>query len=280
MNVAVDAVQFLLKHGADVDAQRGDLSTPLHLAPNDFSRYSQCGQGRRAGLVRRLLEYGADVNARDVEGATPLHVALDRWWNLDVAWVLVDHGVDVNAANTRNQTPLHLVRNPELGRLLVERGADVNAPDENQFTPLHSASSILLPDMVQVLLDHNANVHAEDKWGQTPLYRIFDQEGYTNKKCLAVARLLIAHGADVNAQDRDHETFLHQASRHVSLEVAWILLKHGADLNLENDEGKIPFQLVREITRQLMGRSYKVSRAVWRTRRVECVALMGLLYSY
>ena len=31
--------------------------------------------------------------------------------------------------------------------------------------------------------------------------------------------------------------------------VARFLLKHGADLNMENKEGKIPFQLVRESTR-------------------------------
>ena len=154
--------QFLLKHGADVDAQRKDLSTPLHLAPNDFARDHQCGQGRRASIVRRLLEYGADVNSRDIEGETPLHVALERWWNLDVAWVLVNHGADVNAANIRGQTPLHLMRDPKLGRLLLEHGADVNAQDENQITPLHSASSILLPELAQVLLDHNADVYAED----------------------------------------------------------------------------------------------------------------------
>jgi ankyrin repeat protein len=282
IGVAEDAVEFLLKHGADVDARREDLSTPLHLAPNDFARDHQRGQGRRASIVRRLLEYGADVNSRDIEGATPLHVALERWWNLDVAWVLVNHGADVNVANIRGQTPLHLVRDPKLGRLLLEHGADVNAQDENQLTPLHSASSILLPELVQVLLDHQANVHAEDEWGRTPLHRVFDEEDYSDKGCMAVARLLTAHGADVNALDKDHETVLHQASRHVSLEVAWILLEHGADLNLENKEGKIPFQLVWERTREEteVRPSNYVSWEAWRARRVECVALMGLLYSY
>ena len=282
IKVAADAVDFLLKHGADVDAQREDLSTPLHLAPNNLARDHQYGQGRRAGIVRRLLEYGADVNPRNEEDATPLHVALDRWWNLDVAWELVDHGADINAADIRGQTPLHLVRDPELGRLLVERGADVNAPGENQLTPLHSASSILLPELAQVLLDHNANVHAEDEWGQTPLHRIFDQAEYTDKECLTVAQLLIAHGANVNALDNNHEALLHRASRHVSLEVAWILLNHGADLNLENEEGNIPFQLVCERTREEMEErpSHLVSWEAWRARQVECVVMMGLLFSY
>ncbi|KAN0138394.1 Ankyrin repeat-containing domain protein [Lactarius tabidus] len=282
INVAVDAVEFLLKHGADVDAQRKDLSTPLHLAPNDFARDHQRGQGRRASIVRRLLDYGADVNSQDEEGATPLHVALERSWNLDVAWVLVNHGADITVANIRKQTPLHLVRDPELGRLLVERGTDLNARDENQLTPLHSASSFLVPELVQVLLVHNADVHAKDKWGQTPLHRVFDDEDYTDKGCLAIAQLLAAHGADVNALDKNRSTLLHQASRHASLELAWILLKYGADLNLENEEGKTPFQLVWERRREELEEcpSNYVSREPWRTRRVECVVLMGLLYSY
>jgi ankyrin repeat protein len=282
-NVAVDAVDFLLKRGADVDARRADLSTPLHMAPNNIIQNTQRDYAGRPSLVRRLLEYGADVNSRDVTGTSPFLAALDRPWNLDVAWVLVDHDVDVNVANIIDQTPLHLVHDSKLGRLLVERGADVNAPDKSQRTPLHQASSRLLLELVQVLLDHNVNVHAVDGWGRTPLHYVLDQKEYTDKHWLEVVQLLIAHGADVNTPDNDHETLLHRASRLVLLEEVWILLEHGADLNLKNKKGKIPFQLVQERAREKMelrSSHHTNNWEAWRSRRVECVALMGLLYSY
>ena len=137
--------------------------------------------------------------------------------------------------------------------------------------------------MVRMLLDHGANVDAEDDWHQTPLHQVLDDldedNAWDNEDFFEVAKLLVERGADVNALNTNHETPLHRASRLLLLKTAWILLKHGADLNVENGEGKIPFQLVRECIRKEMERSppeYSTRRA----RRAQGVALMGLLSAY
>ena len=57
-------MRFLLEHGADVNAQQDDLSTPLHLAvraPNEQS----------VDIANLLLERDADPHARDKDYATP-----------------------------------------------------------------------------------------------------------------------------------------------------------------------------------------------------------------
>jgi hypothetical protein len=59
----VDAVCFLLRHGARVNAADANLRTPLHVA-------ASLG---RLEVARTLLKHGADIDLRDDEGQGPLH---------------------------------------------------------------------------------------------------------------------------------------------------------------------------------------------------------------
>jgi len=60
-----DAIQFLLEHGADVDALDNNHSTPLH-------RASQYGSIKAMWL---LLEHGANAHLQNDDGHTPSQVA-------------------------------------------------------------------------------------------------------------------------------------------------------------------------------------------------------------
>ena len=277
-NLAVGAVQFLFKHGADVNARREDLSTSLHLAAaQGYFEVAQMllerrvdvnsrnvggktplhlvakltfprSESNRLNLVELLLEYGAEVNSRDKKGATVLHDA-SLLRDLEVARVLLDHGAYVNAEDNWRRTPLHRVLEPvyyldegrfDVARLLVERGADVNIPDKNHETPLHLASFHLDLELVQLLLDHGANVNAENNRGQTSLDRVFEFKCYSDQDDSGVAQLLMERGADVNARDKDHETLLHLASSRQDLELVAELLFHGANPDAKDNKGKSP----------------------------------------
>jgi ankyrin repeat protein len=57
------------------------------------------------------------------------------------------------------------------------------------------------------------------------------------------ARLLIQHGADVNAPDVDKSTPLHLASKGGHVEFAQVLIEYGADVNAEGNYKWTPLHL-------------------------------------
>jgi ankyrin repeat protein len=81
------------------------------------------------------------------------------------------HRVDVNE-QYKGHTEYNYPYNSkvETVQLLIEHGADVTAQDENHLTPLHLASSSGIPEIVRLLLERGARVTAQDKSRKTPLH--------------------------------------------------------------------------------------------------------------
>ena len=111
-------VEFLLIHGADVDAANQRGQTALHLAAG--AGFSE--------VALLLLEHQASANSRDGAGNTPLMLAPPP--DLSMAEVLVAHGADVNEPDGAGLTPLFQAVGmnwPRMAGFLLSRGADVNA---------------------------------------------------------------------------------------------------------------------------------------------------------
>lgn len=116
----------------------------------------------------------------------------------------------VKAYSPDGWTALHLNwGNPQVAELLLDSGADINAVSKNRFiaTPLQSALAA--------------------QW-------------------TAVARLLIARGANVNCRGDGGFSPLHEAASSGQLEIARLLLKHGAKLDARTDDGKTPLDIAVE----------------------------------
>jgi ankyrin repeat protein len=58
-----------------------------------------------------------------------------------------------------------------------------------------------------------------------------------------IVRMLLDHGADVDAMKMDHFTALHYASHFDLFDIAKALLDQGATVNERNDDGRTAFQI-------------------------------------
>jgi hypothetical protein len=107
------------------------------------------------------------------------------------------YDVDVRFDQYNRRTALHAaVENDKLACtiLLLENGAFVDAEDFEKSTPLHLAAQKNLETIAKALISSKADVNAKDKYGKTPL-------NYAPKGG-NVAKLLIKHGAKINAKGK------------------------------------------------------------------------------
>ena len=176
-------------------------------------------------ILQALVEHGADVRARDRNGDTPLLSAV-TYPLLDVAVVkfLVEHGADLNAVNhdwnvLRGASYLG---NLAVVRFLLDQGVDVNGKDQKGQTALMAVSKSEFwwkpeipplwwqpekpgrqraepQEVMQVLLDHGAQINAQDEKGWTALMLATAQPA---------VKFLVDHGADLNVKNRDGKTAL------------------------------------------------------------------------
>ncbi|KAI0300740.1 ankyrin repeat-containing domain protein [Russula brevipes] len=79
--------------------------------------------------------------------------------------------------------------------------------------------------MVQLLLSHGADINAVDRQGRSPLHKAL------RSRNIDVVKLLLTSGADVNARDRPDLTPLFTVLESGDFDMAQLLLSHGADIN-------------------------------------------------
>ena len=187
--------------------------------------------------IREALDNGAAVNARDAHGNTPL-ILEASYGNAASMKLLLERGAQVNVANAEGATPLiRAAYDYEKARLLVDRGADVNARSALGETPLILAARTADSHRtVKLLLDHGADAKATNNFGATTI--ISAAAGGDVES----ARLLIQHGANVNAMPLpDHVAFVFNGARSPLMWAAYrgdlsmikTLLAAGADVNAE-----------------------------------------------
>lgn len=91
--------------------------------------------------------------------------------------------------------------------ILMQHGANVDAPDNNGMTPLMSASLRGFTKMVKFLKERGANIEAQDKAGMTPLMHAAYHSAKRNETPMMSVRkkdtisYLLSQGASLDAED-------------------------------------------------------------------------------
>ncbi|GAU99720.1 hypothetical protein RvY_10678 [Ramazzottius varieornatus] len=257
-------VELLAKVGnADLNARNNRKQTALHIAVH---------KGHTA-VVRSLLQCGAHPSLQDSEGETPLHDAVSKKRD-EILSLLLEHNADVSLCNNNGFNTLHhaaLRGNPSAMKILLSK---LNRPwlvDEQKddgYTALHLAALNNHLEVAELLVKQaHANMNLLNVNKQTPLHLAVERQH------AHVVRMLIKEGCDVNLQDKDGDTPLHEALRSHTLSqirrlqdlqdvgklfmglasqaadhkssasMAKFLVSHGADLHIKNKKNQSPMDL-------------------------------------
>jgi serine/threonine protein kinase/ankyrin repeat protein len=185
------ALKLLLKAGADPnEGPRGIQELPLTVAAS-----RGC-----LDTVSALLDGGARINV-EVGGQTPMSSAAFAH-SAPMVRLLLERGGDPNLKGPYGSTPLMAVAAScveELVAPLLEKGSQIDMPGFQGKTALMESVYSSCAPVMKSLLDHKASVDKPDQNGATPLHVLLAEHEYPDEKIVALARLLLDHGADPNA---------------------------------------------------------------------------------
>jgi len=208
-------------------------------------------------LVQILLDNGANINqpSGHLAGNTPLIVA-SNGGQADVIRVLLRHGANLeDKLNILEHTPLIAACNndhdkEEAVNVLLEAGANTMAVSISDYTCIHLAAFKNNINIIRLLVSKGMDVNIQTSiFGHTPLQMVCMLGSPSNNK-VETARVLLELGADINKQDVNGNTPLHQACRdRADPGLIEFLIANGANVGISNSQGQTPYDIVTEVQR-------------------------------
>jgi ankyrin repeat protein len=238
----VETGRVMLDAGVDINQVDADNSSGLVAAILN----------KRYTYAKFLLDRGADPNVADVRGRAALYAAIDM------------RNQDYSAL------PAHKEDDPlpsfDLIKALLDRGANPNAPLTKYLpgrsgmdagdttlgpgtTPLMRAARAGDAAVMKALLAKGADPNLTTKDGNTALqfaagvgYRDKNTKG-TEAEALAVLKLAVGLGLDINRENSRGETALHGAAYRGADAIVQYLADQGAKLNAKTKQGFTPLDV-------------------------------------
>ncbi len=198
----VELVSFLFEQGAAqmpdlLDSKDSKGATPLYLAIQSPLLTQP------ATLVEFLLKQGAQLDQLPNRGTELVHA---DFLTIEIVKHLEAAGINIDAGDRFRETPLLRActgNKLALAEYLLQHGANPNPSGLFQRTILHIGD--LKPEAAQLLLRNGAQVDVSDELGMTPLMYAINCEN------MALARVLVAHGASLYKKSVDGMSVLDHA---------------------------------------------------------------------
>lgn len=236
-----NSIKTLLEAGAKVNGVLADAA-PLYQA----IRY----EPTNLPIVELLISFGANECVPDEMGYYPLHCAA-YFGQYEVAEFFLQRGHDPDQLSEcpddigQRETPLHCAvfgNKPSVLQLLVKAGVSVNClAHPGRQTPIYNAVLNQKIDMVEQLINLNADVNVKDASSVTPLHHAISSQNND------IIRLLIQKGAHLENKTIDGLTPLHIAVIDGSEESTKLLIDSGASVSVTSTYGETPLHFAAEL---------------------------------
>jgi ankyrin repeat protein len=275
---SAEIVGLLLAKGAAIDAEAEYFGTPLQEACSDPVRELLIAKGARVDVrdtrfgtilhcaafcgrlsfAQLLIEKGVSIDAKDDSGREPLHNAA-RGGSAQIAELLLAKGANIEARDKSNNTPLHCVAEEEHGDVVYRRlfpGIDDDSlggvmTQQRVLTRFRNAVECDEFEQVHKFSAHYAGLGLMRHRGTDALQGaqgFFDKEKYEHiqkrkredEGRAAVARVLIARGATLEARAWTGLTPLNRAAANGWAAVVTVLIASGAQVDTEDFAGNTP----------------------------------------
>jgi ankyrin repeat protein len=202
--------------------------------------FFEAATGGDVSKVRAMLQADPSLaRAKDEKGVSVI-MKSTYYGKKDVVAALLESGVelDVFEATATGQAE-------RVSSLIAKDPSLANAYSPDGFTPLGFGVFFGQPEVVKALLAAGADVNAASRESMkvTPL------ASAAAAQQTSIARLLIDHGANVNARAASGHIPLHEASANGNVELVKLLIQNGADVNAKTDDGKTPLDFAIEYKR-------------------------------
>jgi ankyrin repeat protein len=196
--------------------------------------------GGDVSKVKAMLQVDpALARTRDENGVSVI-MKSTYYGKRDVVAALLGSGVELDVFEAAATG-----RTEKLVQLIEEDPSLANAYSADGFTPLGFAVFFGQPGIVEALLNAGVDVNlpSRETMKVTPL------ASAAAAKQTDIARLLIAHGANVNARAASGHIPLHEAAGNGNVEMVKLLIENGADVHARTDEDKTPLDFAIEYKR-------------------------------
>ncbi|KAL9185258.1 hypothetical protein ACHAXT_003035 [Thalassiosira profunda] len=233
---SLEVLDLLLARGADVNATNKWRETPLLIAANNG----------HTEAVRRLLTTEADPALCSEAGWSALTFGAHKGYD-DICALLLAAHAPANCRVTEDlSTPLHKAcagskpgHVAAVRRLLEDGNADVHALNKWRETPLLTAANHGQDQAVDALLRHGADPCKCTDTGWSPL-SIAAYKGHD--ECV---RLLLEDGAPTEEDDPTLSALLQAATKGLP-DTCMLLLRHGADHTVTTKKGDTALSILVE----------------------------------
>lgn len=194
------------------------------------------------GKAKTLIALGSDVNQKNRYGNPIIHHAMSSG-NAELVELLISKGAYINAKGQFDRVALHYANKKGMAKILLAHGAVVDAPTNYGETPLHWAAQgvnsfgkqVDLIEFAETLIANGADVNKKTGEGRSYITPLTYAAGANN---LPVARVLLAHGADVEGGGSSPLSYA--GSNGDFVEMAQFLVENGAKVNQPSPSGWYP----------------------------------------